>query len=436
LPDDPVDSNTVQKNYRFGVLNGFSYLTAETLLDPTLVIVAFLSYLTDSPLLLGLVLPIRDGAWSLPQLWVSGYLQSKAYKLSFYRQMSYLRIVTWVVIALTINFIREPHLLLPLFFLAYTVSAIASGLAGLPFLEVVSKTIPSERRGEFFAWRLGLGGLGSIGASILVRWLLDPVSPLPFPYNFGALSIGFLIAATFSVIFFIQLKEPVDAVILPRQSFKEQLRRALQIVRVNQRYRALVSLMSMLILAGSSTPFFAVYVQQELGGNSGMIGVYLAVLTTTNLLSNVYLGRMTRFWGNGRVILAATMAGGILSVLVIALLFLAEPLQISAQTASYWLIPVFILVGIRGSGMGVAGNSLILDIAPADDRSLYVGFTNTLMGLVLLLTGLSGMVVKLMGYNWLFFFALAAHLVAFQSGIKLIRSGEKASLLAANQAIQ
>ena len=75
-------SPTARRNFTLGVMNGLLYITAETVMDPTLVMVAFLSHLTNSPLLLGLVLPIRDGAWSLPQLWVSGYLQSVPHKLT------------------------------------------------------------------------------------------------------------------------------------------------------------------------------------------------------------------------------------------------------------------------------------------------------------------------------------------------------------------
>jgi len=92
---------------------------------------------------------------------------------------------------LTINFIKEQNLLLILFFAAFIISSLTSGLAGLPYLEVVSKTIPPDRRGEFFAWRFGLAGLGSIIASIFVRWILEPEGPFTFPYNYGILSLIF-----------------------------------------------------------------------------------------------------------------------------------------------------------------------------------------------------------------------------------------------------
>jgi hypothetical protein len=404
-----------RRNFKLGVANGILYITAETLLDPTLVLVTFLSMLTNSPLLLGMLLPIRDGAWALPQLWVSGYLQSIPHKITIYRRMSLVRIVLWGLLAATIVFVREPKILLVAFFAVFTFSSLINGLAGLPFFEVVSKTIPSHQRGEFFAWRLGLGGLGSVAASLIVRWILDPAGPLPFPYNYGLLSTLFFIMATASMIVFNQVIEPVDTHILPRVALKAQLLRAVGIVRSDVLYRRYLSLQSAMMMAGAATPFFAVYVQQRLGGSAAMVGFYLAILTAAGLLSNAFLGRIARRVPYSKIMQLATLAGICMSGLVLLLALVAQPLQISPVVAGWWLLPVFALAGIRNSAAGVAGNSLLLNIAPENDRSIYIGFGNTWMGLVLLLTGVSGLIVKLLGFEALFIFTIMAHLLALSA---------------------
>ena len=414
-PDDQ------KRNFRLGVANGFLYLTAETILDPTLVMVAFLSHLTNAPLLLGLVLPIRDGAWSLPQLWISGYLQSVPRKIAFYRLISIFRVAIWLILTLIIFFIQEKQTLLILFFFVFVLSSFVGGLAGLPFMEVVSKTIPAERRGEFFAWRLGLGGLGSLVASSFVRMLLDPAGPVGFPYNYGILSAVFLVLGTISVGTFSAIREPEEERTQPRQPFTAQLGRAVQETRRNTSFRRFLWMQTLLILAGSANPFFAVYVQQKLGGSPAMIGVYLAVLTATNLLANAYFGWRSRRSGNNRVMTGGVGAGMAMSGLMLALVLLAGPLRISPEAASIWLIPVFIFSGIRGSALGVATNSLMLDIAPAEERSLYVGFTNTVLGGVLLLTGLIGSVVELFGFPAVFALTFAAHAVGIWIGRQIHR---------------
>lgn len=82
-----------KRNFFLAVANGILYIFAEALLDPTLVLVGFVNRLTQNPILLGLVLPIRDGAWSLPQLWVSGFTQNAPIKIRVYQRMSFVRIL-------------------------------------------------------------------------------------------------------------------------------------------------------------------------------------------------------------------------------------------------------------------------------------------------------------------------------------------------------
>ncbi len=400
------------RNYRLGVANGVLFILAGALLDPTLVLVAFLSHLTHNPILLGLVAPINDGGWALPQLWVSGRLQSVRRKITYYQQTSAMRIGTWLVLVLAINLIHDPSWLLAAFFLTFSIGSLASGMSGLPFLEVVSKTIPPTRLGEFFAYRLGLGGLVSIGAGFLVRWLLDERSPLAFPYNFGLLSFLFFLFGALALMAFNIVREPPDAVVIPRASFSGQIRAALLILRSDARYRRFILMQTALIIAGCATPFFAVYVQQQLGGPKEMVGVYLAVTVATNLAANLIFGRVSLRLGNQRVMTAAILAGLGMSGLVLALSLLPAPLGLTGQAASYWLVPVFIFYGLRGTGIGVAANSLLLEIAPEQSRSLYLGFYNTLIGLVILATGASGLVLELLGFQGLIGVTILANVVA------------------------
>jgi MFS family permease len=120
--------------------------------------------------------------------------------------------------------------------------------------------------------------------------------------------------------------------------------------------------------------------QKELGGPSEMIGIYLSVTIASNLVSNILFGRLSFNRGNRSVLVVAAMGGTLMSGLVVLLALLAKPLGISGTAAAYWLIPVFVLSGIRGTGIGVSSNSMLLDITPPGDRSLYIGFTNTILG--------------------------------------------------------
>jgi MFS family permease len=352
-----VDSNpsAADRNFKLGVLNGLLFSVAETLMDPTLVLVAFVTHLSGSALLLGLVVPLRDGSWFLPQLWVSSYLQSWPRKLKLYRYMAALRFAVWSGLVLAVFFVKDPRWLLLMFFVSFGVGAIASGVSGLPFLEVVGKTIPPKKLGLFFAWRQALGGLAGIVGSLVVGWMLAAGSPLTFPYNYGVLlGLGVILVAG-GLAAFGNVAEPEDTDTRPATSVLSQIRRGAQAFRSDGNFRYFISLRSSLMIAGAATPFFAVYVQQRLGGVPGMVGVYLAVYTVSSLLSNVIYGRFSVQWGHRRTMAVAASAGLAMTCLVLVLAIAAPLFNLSGAVASWWLIPVFALSGLRESGVGVAG---------------------------------------------------------------------------------
>ena len=402
-----------------GVANGISFLLGETLIDPTLVIAAFVSRITQSALWVGFAATTLDFAWFLPQLWVSGYLQSQPRKMPLYQHTAILRAFAWVILTASIFLIHEPGWLLFTFMLTFSVAAISAGLSGLSFLEIVSKTIPPHERGMFFAMRLTIAGVMGVGASAVVQWVLGDQSPLTYPNNFGALFVVATILFFFGWWAFLQVNEPPDPSVLPRASFGEQLRRAGHFLRLDANFRRFLWLRSSLMIAGAAVPFYAIYVQQQFGGSLGMIGIYLGVFKIANLSANLYLGRVSAHWGHHRLMQIATGTGLLMTVMVMGLVAVAATRPTPAWVALWWLVPVFIVNGIRESGLGVSGQSLLLEIAPQSERSLYLGFTNTFLGVILFFASLSGVVVETVGFPALLVVTLIAHLSAADAARRL-----------------
>jgi len=415
MPKATNDTTTpaeIKRNFRLFVINGVIYIFGEALLDPTLVLVAFISQLTDSAFLIGMLVPLRDAAWALPQLWISNFIQRQPLKIQFYKKITYIRILTWLAITLTIFLVKDPAILLVLFFISFGISSLANGLAGLPFLELVSKTIPPDRRGELFAWRLGLGGMFGIGGSVLVRWLISSKNPFIFPHNFGMLSLIFLITGSTALLLLNLIHETPDLVSPPKRSIQKQIKVAWGELSSNNNFRSAIISYALLLFSGAAVPFFAVFVQQELGGSREWVGIYLAVMMAANLISNVVFGRISSHRNNQTVFTIAAWSGVAMSAGVLILSLLAKPLGIGPQTASILLLPAYFLAGVRITGIGVSGNSLLLNIAPPEERTSIIGFSQSFLGLVLLATGLNGVIVTRFGFPILVGLTLLTHTVA------------------------
>jgi MFS family permease len=72
-----------------------------------------------------------------------------------------------------------------------------------------------------------------------------------------------------------------------------------------------------------------------------------------------------------------------------ALLALASLNTLLAPSQS-WLFLSFILLGAASSGDGVSGLNIILEFAAPEDRPTYIGLTNTLLALPIVLAPILG----------------------------------------------
>jgi hypothetical protein len=61
----------------------------------------------------------------------------------------------------------------------------------------------------------------------------------------------------------------------------------------------------------------------------------------------------------------------------------------------------------------MTGSNFLLELVPGDERPLYLGLSNTLMGIIVLLSGLGGLVVDVFNFTGLFVLSLALCLGAY-----------------------
>lgn len=404
----------LRRNFRLGVLNGAMFMLSETLSDPGLVVAWFLANLSASNFLIGLIVPLRDAGWFLPQLFISRRLGGLAFKMPMYRDMAIVRTGAWIVIVAAVFIVRSPGVLIAVFVLAYMAYALAAGVAGLPFMSVTAKTIPLRQRGRYFGERLFWGGLLSIGASYLVKVVLEDRPGLGFPANVGLLMLLTTLTAAIGMMLFIATIEPPDPVLVQAGSLREHLRLAFQLPGRDREFRRFLAARVALIIGGLAIPFLAVYATRTLAAGPGMIGIYLGIRTAASLASNRLWGRWVDQYG-GRVVMQSS-AIQILVAMAIALV-LAPLAHVAGLPRSAWpwlFAPVFVLTGSATSAIGIAGTSLTLNLAPDEQRDIYMGLANTVLGAATLLTALGGLVADLAGYEGVF------ALSAVCSGIGLV----------------
>jgi MFS family permease len=90
----------------------------------------------------------------------------------------------------------------------------------------------------------------------------------------------------------------------------------------------------------------------------------------------------------------------------------ARSLNVPAAIVAYAIVPVYALMGAYETGVGIGAVNLTLEVAPSNDRAIYIGLTNTILGVAYLSTAISGLIVDLVGYEGVFVSGLLLLLVA------------------------
>jgi len=396
----------IKRTFALGVFNGAAFNFAEALVSPPLVLTLFVSKLTSSNLLTGLVSPLGDACWFLPQIFVSARIQRMERKMPSYTLSAVIRTFAWIALATAVWFIQDPLLLLVGFFILYTTARLSAGLAGLAFFDVVAKTIPARQRGSFFSWRQLVGGTLGLGAGWIVKLVLSNPA-LPFPRNHAFLFFLYCAAMAPGLVSFAMVREPPGATVAESVTVREQLRRAGRILRENKVYRRYLSARMSLALAGIALPFYAIYAKNVLGAPAGMVGIYLATRIGAQLLFNLLWGRLSDRRGNQLVMRVLNLGTGTTVLLALTLVGMVALLQPQGAWLPYLVLPLFFLDGAVRPGQVLSGSNFLLELVPEAERPLYLGTSNTIMGIVVLISGLGGLVVDLLGFAGLFTVSLA-----------------------------
>lgn len=121
-----------------------------------------------------------------------------------------------------------------------------------------------------------------------------------------------------------------------------------------------------------AAPFYSVALVQKLGISFGRISVLGTVASLTAIVAAQFWGRLHDRLGQHK------------AISVLALLHVFVPLlYLAAHWGGWWvLVAVHVLQGIAGSGMGLANQTINMQLAPLEDRGSYFAFFAAAGGLV------------------------------------------------------
>lgn len=162
---------------------GISFINATTVLP------AFINRLSNSEFVVGLAGGLISGAWLLPQLAVASVVARLPRKMPLVARTAWISRLIFLFTGLMIGLFAErlPMLTLVVVIASLVVFFMLDAVVSVPWFDLVGKTIPARRRGRVLGTSQFIGGLGSIGVGILVRYILSEESRWRYPLNYALL---------------------------------------------------------------------------------------------------------------------------------------------------------------------------------------------------------------------------------------------------------
>lgn len=378
----------------FGFAMGFaSFVT---------IIPLFVSTMTDSPLLIGLIPAIHTAGWQLPQLFTAGWIARQRRVKPMTTALTILERLPFLGLALVAGYMTSlgQPLALAITFMLLIGQGLGAGLTANPWMVMIGKIMPSDRRSTFFGVQSAASSTLSSLSAFLAGVILER---LPGPQDFVLCFVLCAISMAISWVFLYQTREPPtppaegEATLSPvtRQFWN----RMLAILQRDRNFCWFLVARIFSQLASMGFAFYTVYAVREQGVGEIEVGAMTTTLLVAQVLGNVVMGWISDRWSRKGI-----MEIGMLAAALSNLLAWWAP-------SAGWFYLVYALAALGNVAIWTIGIAMSLEFGSESERPAYIGLSNTLLAPVNILAPfVGGWLANLAGYPASF---LASALGAF-----------------------
>ena len=400
----------VRFNAAVNVLDGAFFGAALGFASFITVIPLFVSQLTESAILIGLIPAIHAVGWQLPQIFTANRVgRLRRYKpmllaMTVHERLPFfgLALVAWFLPAL------ERGTALILIFTLLIWQGLGGGYTATVWQSMIRKIIPAAWRGGFLGGQSSAANLLASGAAVAAGQILDRLdSPIDFTLCFLVAGVSLL----FSFGFLASTREPEHAPAIPtggQPRIRQEMRR---ILSTDLRFRRFLGVRLIYQFGLVAVSYYAVYMVGELGASPGLVGWLTGVLIFSEVIANPLLGLLGDRKSHQLVLLLGTLAA------------LSSSLLAGWLTSiSLWFV-IFALAGIAFVGGWVTTMVISLEFGTAADQATYLGMSNTLIAPATLAAPfLAGWCITEFGYQTMFRAAAVVFLAAALLCLRLVRA--------------
>jgi MFS family permease len=373
------------------------------------IVTLFVSRMTHSAVLIGLIPAIHAVGWQLPQLFMANSVSRlRRYKpmvmwMTIHERLPFLGLA---VVALFMTGLGNKAALV-LTFIILIWQGLGAGFTANGWQSMIAKIIPPDWRGTFFGAQGALANVLISMAAVAAGFILIKVRD---PYNFAICFTLTIVGMGLSMLFLGVTREPVDneKAIPLRQS--SPWKGGLEILRKDRNFSNFLVVRLLSQFATMGFAFYIVYGLQRFGMSDLTAGLLTAAVTISSTIANAVMGWLGDRLGHRAMLIAGSVAAVLSSL-------------IAWGTPSLnWMYLVFILSGLANVAYWTIGMAITTEFGNEETRPTYIGLSNTLVApFTIIAPLLGGWIADTAGFQTTFMISAVGGLVIAALLIWLVR---------------
>jgi hypothetical protein len=402
IPDEACDEQPRNLSLHLAAL--VSTKTGDGMVDPKLVLAWLVSALGGSALAVGLLVPLREAFALLPQLFIGHRIRGLPRRKFVWASASFTQ-------GLAVAGMGVAALVLPESAAVWTivglvlVFAIGRSAASVSYKDVLGKTVSKSRRGT-------VTGTATSVSALVVLALGGGLAAGVIPLSSTTIAVGLVIAGGLWFLagtLFLRVVEAEGATEGGVDGFRAAIAN-LAVLRDDPQLARFVVTRSLLTVTAIAPPYLLALTETDDRG-LGSLGPFVVASSIATILGGRVWGRLSDR-SSRQVLVGAAGAGVLLFALAATGAAMLPELLAEAWVAAALLF--LVVLAYQGVRLGRATH--LVDMARAEDRAIYTAVSNTVVGIVILVTGAFGALSERIGLAGLFAIFAVACAAAFVVG--------------------
>lgn len=333
----------------------------------------------------GLLVPIRESGSMLPQVLLVPLIRRLAVRKWVWVLGAGLQaacVLAMAVVAATLEGAVAGGAILA----ALTGFALARSLSSIASKDVLGRTIPKGVRGRINGHATVGAGVAAVSVGVGLRLVGgDQAGTTTLAWMLAAAGVSWILAGGV----YATVREPPGE--REKQPAPRAVRGALSLLRTDVAFRRFVLARTLLLVSALSPPFVVTLATREGGAGLAGLGSFVISSGIASLIGGRFWGHRADRSSRGVMIAAAASSAGIVLAFLLAL-------RIDGLRELTLIYPAtYLLLALAHTGARIGRKTYVVDLSEGNRRTDHVAVSNTVMGVLLLVTGGLTSAIALLG---------------------------------------